>query len=238
MKTKDNKKIIGILGGMGPEASNYLYKTLIDLSMKYFGAKNNNDFPEILLDSIPISDCISDDSGKQKALGILKNRVKLLNIANPSCLAIACNTAHIFLDDLQRISKAPFISMIEEVASVVARTNLKKVGILGTPTAIKYKLYQGALCKLNIRCIEPKSNELKILERVTRSVISGSSGNNDKRTLIAIANNLGKRGAQGIILGCTELPLIFPLKQCFPVFNSIEILAMALLQKYYKQNTI
>lgn len=233
-----NKKVIVILGGMGPEASGYLYNSLIELSVKYFGAKNNDDFPEILLDSIPVPDFISDDSGKKEALKILKNRVKFLSVLSPSCLAIACNTAHIFIDDLQKISEAPFISMIEEVVGAVAKANLKRVGILGTPMTINSKLYKRVLLKFNIECIEPKNDELKILEKVIRKIIAGSSNSNDKKMLLSVANNLRKRGAQGIILGCTELPLIFPTKQDSPIFNSLEILSMALLQKYYKQNTI
>lgn len=230
MKEKIKKKIIAILGGMGPQASAYLLDVIIGLSIKKFGT-NNDDFPEILLDSIPIPDFISNDSRKMESLRILRNRVKFLNIINPSCLVIACNTAHIFLDDLRKISKAPFISIIEEVVDAVVRTNLKRVGILGTPMAIKSRLYQKALHDLNIRCIEPKNDELKILEKIIRNVIAGLSDNNDNRMLISITNNLMKRGAQGIILGCTELPLIFPVKQNFPVFSSLNIIAKALLEK-------
>lgn len=238
MKQTNKKQIIGILGGMSPEASNYLYKTLIDLSIKCFGAKNNDNFPEILLDSIPVPDFISNESGKEDALEMLKNRVKFLNIVNPSCLVIACNTAHIFLDDLQKISEAQFVSMIEEVMNAVVMTKLKKVGILGTPMTIKSKLYQRTLFKFNIECIEPKNNDLKILEKIIRNVIANSADESDKKMLLSVTNNLRKRGAQGIILGCTELPLVFPRRYILPVYNSVEILAMASLQKYYKQNTI
>lgn len=238
MKRKNKKQIIGIIGGMGPEASNYLYKTLIDLSIKYFGAKNNDDFPEILLDSIPISDFIADDSKKKEALKILKDRVVFLNKAKPSYLAIACNTVHILLDELQKKSKAPFISIIEEVANSVHKSDLRKIGILGTPLTIKSRLYHKALYRFEIEVIEPTKSELKILEKIIRNVITDSSSNKDKTSLVYMANALRDRGAEGIILGCTELPLIFPKKQSFPVFNSLEILAMVLLQKYYKQNTI
>jgi len=231
MKRQNTKQIIGILGGMGPQASACLLDMLIDISVKRFGAKNNDDFPEILLDSVSISDFISNDSKKNESLKILKDKVIFLNRIRPCRLALVCNTAHIFLNDLQKISKAPFVSMVEEVANTVAMTNLERVGILGTPTTIKSKLYQRALSKFDIECIEPKSNELKILERIIRNVIAGSSGRNDKNILLSIANNLKKGGANGIILGCTELSLIFPTKQNLPVFNSLKILAMALLRK-------
>lgn len=233
MKKQSRKQIIGILGGMGPQASAYLLKMIIDLSVDKFGSEND-DFPEVLLDSIPVPDFISNNSGKRESLRMLKDRVKFLNIINPSCLVIACNTAHIFLNDLQKVSKAPFVSMIEEVINEVVMVKLKRVGILGTPMTIKSRLYQRALSKFNIECIEPKKNELKILEKIIRNVIANSPDNNDKGVLLSVANNLRRRGVQGIVLGCTELPLVFPKRYILPIYNSVEILAMALLRKYYK----
>lgn len=229
MKKQNTKQIIGILGGMGPQASACLLEMLIDLSIKKFGAKND-DFPEILLDSVPVPDFISNDSRKNESLKILKNRVKFFNTVNPSCLTIACNTAHIFLNDLQKIAKVPFISVIEEVVKAVTKSGLRKVGILGTPTTIKSKLYQNALHKFGIKSIDLKRNELGILERIIRTIIAGSSNHKDSAILLSVANNLRERGAQGIILGCTELPLIFPKRFDIPVFNSLEILAKALLR--------
>lgn len=77
--------------------------------------------------------------------------------------------------------------------------------------------------------IKPSNFQLKILEEIIRKVIAGEIKRPDKIKLVEIARSLQKRGAQGIILGCTELPLIFPKKFEMPVFNSLEILARALL---------
>lgn len=234
MKKKIRKPIIAILGGMGPQASAYLLNLLIKLSVKEFGAKNDDDFPEILLDSVSIPDFISNHARENDALKLLKERVSFLNKIQPLCLAIACNTAHILLPELQKVSNAPFISIIEEVVNSVGKAGLKKAGILATPVTLKSGLYQNTFSKLSIECVEPQNRELKVLEIIIRNIIAGLSNNKDKDLLVAIANKLIDRGAEGIILGCTELPLIFPKKQSFPIFNSLEILAMSLLRKYYK----
>lgn len=231
------KGAIGILGGMGPKASSYLYETLIDLSVKYFGAKNNDDFPEIILYSIPVPDFISSSEKKEKALKMLVARVKSLNKLNLLCLSIACNTAHVLLDKLQDNSKAPFVSMIDEVVKTLGNT-YKTVGLLGTPSTIEYNLYQNALKKVKILTITPNTQQIKTLEQIIRNVLAGKLVKQDTQKLIKIADSLKKRGAKGIILGCTELPLVFPKKYDLPIYNSVKILAMALLQKYYKQNTI
>ena len=80
--------------------------------------------------------------------------------------------------------------------------------------------------------------EQALLEKIIRNVLRGKIAEQDRQKLVSVSDSLKQRGAQAIILGCTELPLIFPEKYVLPVYNSVEILAMALLQKYYKQNTI
>lgn len=190
-----------------------------------------------MLDSVSVPDFISSTQ-KSNALNILVDRVRFLDAIEPSCMAIACNTAHVFLDALQSASKTHFISMIEEVAKSVDSFELKKVGIMGTPVTIKSMLYQRALSRLGIEAVEPTRNELEILELIIRKVIAGAVSKSDESFLLFVANRLMSRGAEGIILGCTELPLIFPKDHKMPIFNSLEILAKALLRKYYKFNTI
>lgn len=229
-----NKKAIGILGGMGPEASNYLYKTLINLSIKYFNAKNNDDFPEVIIHSIPVPDFISSNKKRGEALQMLLERVKQLNKLNISCLSIACNTAHVFLSDLQKNSHAPFVSMIDEVVQAVKDNNYKVVGLLGTPSTIRYQLYQKAFEANKISTIIPNNMQIETLERVIRNVLAGKLLKQDTQMLTKIADTLKEKGVEGIILGCTELPLVFPLTYSLPIYNSVEILALALLRRYYK----
>lgn len=233
-----NKKIIGILGGMGPEASVYLYNTLINLSVKYFGAKNNDDFPEIVLHSIPVPDFISNDKSRLRALKMLKARVLGLNQLNVSFLAIACNTAHILLNKLQKLSNVPFVSMIDEAVRQIKANNHKKVGLLSTPSTMRYGLYQAPLLSLGIKTIIPTTRQQKSLEMIIRKVLENNAKEKHRFALIKIADSLKKRGAEGVILGCTELPLVFPKKYSLPLYNSVEILALALLRNYYGRDTI
>lgn len=229
-----DKEAIGIIGGMGPEASVYIYKLLIEFSVKYFGAKNNDDFPEIVLHSIPVPDLISSNKKKKEALKMLKKRVEDLNNLNLSSLSIACNTVHILIDDLKKISKIPFISMIDKVVEKVYEDKKFKVGLLGTPSTIRSNIYQKKLEEYEIDVITPTKAQFSIMEIAIRNVIAGEINKKDEERLIEIADKLKDKGAEGIILGCTEMPLIFPNKYSLPLYNSLEILAMALLRSYYK----
>ena len=235
----NKKSAIAILGGMGPEASSYLYGLLIKLAIKKFGAKNNNDFPEILLHSVPVPDFISNVNDKEIALEMLKKRTIALNNCNIACLSIACNTAHLLLDDLQKVSQVPFISMLDAVSQSVKKDRIHKVGILGSPITLQTELYQKKLKVFGITCIIPTQSEQLILERIIRNIISGKLLAQDKASLVAIAINQQMKGAEGIVLGCTELPMLFQKQQMnIKIYNSLEILATSLLQKYYKSNTI
>lgn len=136
------KKVIGILGGMGPQASAHLVKLLVDLSAKEFGAKNGDEFPEIVLDSIPMLDFIADKKNEKTALKTLKERVRRMNKMKVGIFAISCNTAHILLDALKAVSKVPFVSMIDEIAKEVKGCGIKKVGLLASPTTFESGIFQ------------------------------------------------------------------------------------------------
>lgn len=76
---------------------------------------------------------------------------------------------------------------------------------------------------------------MNILEQIIRNVIAGKNTRQDRLDLVNIAKSLQQKGAEGIILGCTELPLIFPKRFEIPVFDSLKILARALLKAHFKE---
>jgi len=233
---KNNNGAIGILGGMGPEASAQLVNILVEMSAKEFGAKNGDEFPEIILDSIPVPDFISNKKNMSQAFRMLKKRIKMMEKMNIKVFAIACNTAHVMLDKLQRITKRSFVSIVDEVAKEIASHNLEQIGLLATPVTINSSLFQKPLQQANIELIIPTKVQLATLDEIIRKVIAGKVSRLDKIKLVKIGEALRKKGAQGIILGCTELPLIFPKKFTIPTFDSLEILARALLRSHFGES--
>lgn len=220
---------------MGPQASLHLYDILINLSIHRFGVKRNLEFPNIIIHSIPVPDFISNNRDKNKALGMLQDETMRLNKDTVLCLALACNTAHILLPHLIKTTSIPFVSMIEKVSDAISMQKLNSVGILSTPSTLRYRLYQKALSKRGVKPITPSSKQTLQVERIIRNVIAGEILPEDRLKLSDVALSLQKRGAQGILLGCTELPIVFPPKFSLPVFNSLEILALSLLEIYYNR---
>jgi aspartate racemase len=229
-----NNQTIGIIGGMGPQASAKLLETIIGLSAKEYGAKKDLDFPNIILNSVAVPDFISNKKNINEVLGVLTKVTARLEIFSPKCFGIACNTAHILLPSLQKITNIPFVSIIEEVAKTVKTNRIETVGLMATPVTIHSQLYQKALKKQGVKIIIPTLRERTTTDAVVRHVLAGKIKESDRKKLIEISESLRVRGAEGIILGCTELPLIFPKDFSFPIFDSIKILSEALLRKYYK----
>lgn len=227
-------KIIGLIGGMGPFASAHFYKLLLKKSSDNYGAKNNDDFPEILIDSVPVPDFISNTDKLDEARNILKSRIKKMNTYGVGSIGMVCNTGHILYDDLSKMSKAKFYSMIDSVADEVRKKGFKRVGVLATPTTIRSNLYGKALSNNRIKTLYPGKEAQDLHESIIRTVIEGGKKQNDIEKLDKFTKKfIGENKLDGIILGCTELPLVFPKNNYDNVVDCMDVLADKLLEKYY-----
>lgn len=232
MKIYRENKIMGVLGGMGPEATVKFYELLIKISQEKYRAFANDSFPEIIIYSVPVPDFISSLKSKETAKKMLISRIKLLSEIPISFFCVSCNTAHLLLDNLMEAAKVPFISIIEETAEQIRRLGIKKVGLLASPTTLKTKIYQKQLKYLGITVVLPEEKEIAKLGFIIKRIVSGKRSKKDTIALEEIAKGLLSRKAEAIILGCTELPLLLLKKFRVPVLNTLEILAEACLGKY------
>lgn len=231
------RKPIYILGGMGPQASVELYRILINKAQRSYGAVKNDDFPEIVIHSLPVPDFISDESQKDRALQMLARRVQSIDKEHFGMFAIACNTAHILAPKFHIQTSANFVSMIDETIKRIAKQNYKTVGLLAGPTTIKSKLYANPLSQIGTEVIVPTDIQQNTIESVIRTVLAGKTSDSDCKKLHVISASLQERGAEAILLGCTELPLIYSFGS-LPSYSSLHILADKLLKLYYTKEEI
>ncbi len=226
-------KVIGVLGGMGPQATVDFYRRLISLAQKEFDARNGKDFPFILIFNISPPDIISGKN--RRILPFLEEGVKRLEEGEADFIVIPCNTVHVFINELKKTVTIPILSLIEETIRSVRNKGLKRVGILGTKTTIKEEIYQEKLEKFKIKSIVPGKADLRQLVEIISRVIAGERKEEDKDFILALINKMVNQGAQGIILGCTEIPLIIKQEDVnVPIFDTLEILAKVCLMRYYK----
>ncbi len=217
-------RVIGIAGGMGPEATCDLYLKII----RNTPADKDQEHFRTIIDSNPkIPDRTAYIMGNgQDPRPALIETAKNVEDAGASFLVLPCNTAHYFYTDVINAVKIPVLHMMNEV-SLHLKDQVDRVGILASTGTIKTKLYEKALSRVGIELIVPDENGQ---DKTNQAIYLIKSGMFDKARKIALqqSESLIKRGAQSIIAGCTEIPLI--LKQGdleVDVIDATDILAKA-----------
>lgn len=228
-----HKKPIAILGGMGPDASARLYQLMIALARSDFGVRENHQYPEIVIDSVPVPEFFSNTKNAEEATFMLRDRVRKLNYLQPGCFGLACNTAHTTLVDLEQETPAPFVSIAREAAKEAQKRRYRRVGLLASPTTIFSGVYQTEFLAKQIEVVLPDNDYIEELGAIIGQVVGGEF-KQPKAKLLKIADTLKKKKVDALILGCTELPLVFPQNYSLPVLNTLEILGKSLLTRYYK----
>ncbi len=219
---------------MGPDASARLYSRMIEMARDEFGVKENHEYPEIVLQSIPVHEFFSNTKKAEEATFMLKDRVKKMCLQPLCCIGMACNTAHTTLVDLEQVSSVSFVSIPREMAKEVCKRGYKRVGLLASPTTIFSGVYQTEFLNKKIELKLPENGDIENLGDIIGQVIEGEF-KKPKEKLLRIADRLKKEKVEAIVLGCTELPLVFPKNYSLPILDSVEILAKSLLTRYYKR---
>jgi aspartate racemase len=204
---------IGILGGMGPEATAELYLRIIRIFQRN-GAKYDKDFPEILILNLPLPDVVERPDKDSKIRDILVKSVKKLESNGADFVAIPCNSVSYFISDMRKAVSIPILSIPELVKGV-------NLGVLGTEFTIKKRLYG------NI--INPTKKQQKQITKIVLNILSGKKTKEDKDILINIIEDLKSKGAEKVILGCTELPLIIKRSD---TINTIDVLSKEVFRMY------
>jgi aspartate racemase len=229
-----NPKTIGILGGMGPEATVDCFDKII----KNTPAVRDQDHLRVVIDSNPdVPDRTAAIIGDgESPAPVMVAGCRALQRAGADFIIIPCVSAHVFLAEVQQQIELPILSIFDAVAEAITRDHpeIRVAGLLGTSGTVSGGLFQKRLAQSEITTLVPDAAmQVKIMDAIydiknakpsrTRSEIT-----ND---LVSAAQSLiikKPEGAQGIIAGCTEIPLA--LKQqhlAIPYFDAVTILARA-----------
>jgi len=226
------EKIIGILGGMGPEATIDLFYKII----KFTPAEKDQEHLRIIIDNNPkIPDRTAAILGKgEDPLPALQETAQNLEKAGADFIVIPCNTAHYFLSSIQESVNIPVLNMIEETAKETKKRipQIKKVGLLASIGVYKSEIYHQHFKKFNIEVISPQEKDKEEVMKVIYTIKAGDLSKRVKKNILKITQKLIDKGAEAIIAGCTEIPLI--LKEgdvSVPLIDPTQILARIAVQK-------
>ena len=218
---------IGVLGGIGPEATGEFYTKLIT-RLQYHGLiKSNRDFPQIVVNSIPAPELIFDKINDTD-LALYASGLKELDTFGVDFIVMVCNTIHLYYDQLQAQIKTPIVDLRVEVCKILNDSGIKSILVLGTPNTISKGLYDFD----GITSIKPTKEEIKVLSNSIFNFNRGIDKEKQNRAVASICEKYLKIGAaRTVILGCTEFGLMLH-KYEFDKVNTIDVLVNATIEKF------
>jgi len=224
------EKVIGIMGGMGPEAGADLFLRITEKTH----AKSDTDHLHIILDSNPKMPSRQEailSGGESPVPAMIATAQNLIN-AGADVIIIGANTAHYFYDDVAAGVDKPFLHIIEEAVKETVRLvpGVKKIGVMATTAAMKAHVYEKSCDKYGIEVMTVPAD---IQDKMQASIFDHDfgfkyNGRTEKciQTAVEVANYLISNGAQALIMGCTEIPLILgDTKFEVPLIDPNEIIA-------------
>ena len=230
MKKKFNGKcsklrLLGMIGGMA-YPSTMIYYTKIN--EKINSNKGEWNSAQILLYSVEFQEIINSITQNQwsKISEIMLEKAKLLERAGCDAIMICSNTMHQIAPELEKALAIPILNIIDAVGNSINQMNLKTVLLLGTKSTMEKDFYRTRLkTKFGIRSLIPKEEDRFFINQVIYSELAHNIINHDSQTKIfKIIEEMSEYGAQGIILGCGEIPMIInPKNTNLPLFDSMDL---------------
>jgi len=230
-------KKIGILGGMSAESTIDYYRLITRTYTERFGDYN---YPEIIIYSMTFQDYADwPHEGRWDLIERgLSKAARQLEATGVDFIIIACNTVHEIFDRIKASVSIPMISISEAVLEKILPRGIKTVGLLGTKVTMEKTFYQDTLGRKGVRVIVPDPNDRQYIDDIIYSeFVIGKVKDSSVSGFIKIIRKLADDGAEGIILGCTELGALINEQNCgMPVFDSTIIHATAALDYALEQD--
>ncbi len=223
-------KKIGILGGMSPESTVEYYQYITHTYTERFG---DYGYPEVIIYSVsfqPYVDWPNQDRWDLVAQGLSEAAIKL-EAAGADLIVIATNTMHLVFDQVQASVTVPMLSLLDAVGDTILARGIETVGLLGTRFTMEKSFYQNALARKGISVLVPDAQDREYVNAVIYDeLVAGQIRAESRAGYVAIIKKLAERGAEGIILGCTEIPLLVNEEDAgMPLFDTTTIHAEAAL---------
>lgn len=221
-------KIIGIIGGMGPAATIDLYKKIVENTP----AEKDQEHIHVIIDSYPQIEDRTEYilyGGKNPAPRLIES-AKRLEAAGADALIMPCNTAHYFAKDIEKEVNIPLIHIVKCSAEAVKNNypKTKKIGLIATTGTIKAGVYGNILKEYGFETIDlPEKIENNIMDCIYKGVKAGKTEEYSKLFQQCV-DEITDLGADLLIAGCTEIPLIMPyVKTKLPAIDATYELACA-----------
>ena len=223
-------KTIGLIGGTGWTSTVEYYRIINQETNKKLGGLNSAkcliySFNYALIDQLNKK---NDHAGIFKL--VLKAAEKLKNIS-ADFLVLCANTLHQYADDLEKLIDLPVVHIADATADEIKKQNLTTIGLLGTKYTMEMDFYTRRLKEAGIDSLVPQKPDQDFIHNaIMNELLKEEFRKETKENFLKIIDDLNTTGAEGIVLGCTEIPLLIKQEDTpLPVFNTLEIHAKAIV---------
>lgn len=232
-------KKIGMIGGFGPEATLDYYRLIIEYYRKQ---KGEDSLPEIIIYSMDMYTLLSfvGQERWEEVTGWLLKGIDTLYKAGADFGIISANTPHIVFEQLRSASPIPLISIVEETCKKATELGLKRVGLLGTRFTMQAGFFPEVFAANNISIIVPRQEEQEYIQHKLMTEIElGQFLEETRNGLLTIVERMvNEELIEGIILGCTELPLILTRDEFnIPFLNTTRIHVESTMRYCFEEET-
>lgn len=230
-------KTIGMVGGTGWVSTLEYYRLINEFSNQKLGGLHT---ARIILNSVNYGDIddLNRQNNREGVYRLVLDAARSVERAGAGCLMLCANTMHQFAERIQGEVGLPLVHIGEETARVVRKAGLSKVGLLGTKFTMELDFYHSKLNKEGIESIVPgEEDRMFIHEAINRELLLNRFSPETKKRFLEIIGQLSTEGAEAIVLGCTEIPLLIKQEDVvLPVFNTLEIHARAAVEFVLKDD--
>jgi aspartate racemase len=223
------QKSIGIIGGMGPLATSDLFKKIIDLT----DAKSDQEHIHIYVDcntNIPDRTKAILGGGDDPVPELVRSGVRLQSMG-ADVLVMPCNTAHYFYDRITPFFDIPLLNMLKETAKEINKRQISKIGLLATDGTIQSGVYHTVFADMGIDLVIPSPMKQTSVMEIIYQGVKALNRNFNVNDFCGTVDELFEKGAEVLVLGCTELPVAFEMFHIDrPAIDPTSVLAEAAIR--------
>ncbi|MEM1260271.1 MAG: aspartate/glutamate racemase family protein [Bacteroidota bacterium] len=222
-------KTVGVIGGMSWQSSKYYYQYLNEIVAQKLGGSHS---AKIIMSSVDFSEIerLSFEGNWDKIGRLMAMEAKRLEKSGADIIILATNTIHLVAKPIEKAISIPFLHIARATGTSIAKTKLKRVALLGTQFTMERDFYTKILKDdFDLEVLTPELEERNYLqELIYNELVKGQFTEEANRKCLEIITRLEEKGAEGVILGCTELPILIPSKAIsIPSFDTTKIHCLA-----------
>ncbi|EMA6342996.1 aspartate/glutamate racemase family protein [Bacillus cytotoxicus] len=222
-------KTIGLIGGLSWESTSLYYKHINTLALTQY-----NQNAKLVLYSMDFGEITTllQNHQYEEVKHELIDVAKKVESSGADCILMCSNTVHQFADEVEKAVSIPLLHIGDVSAEKIMKQQIKRIGLLGTKQTMEENFYKARLANYGIETMIPHEDERNLIHHIILNELSkGILSPQSKETLLQIATKLIENGAEGILLGCTEIPLLLSQKDfSIPVFDTAYLHAETAVQ--------